>query len=144
MSSLDESLRRILAVEGVRSAALIDLATGMVVRSAGAEPATLPEAAASLAGEVRAADQAQGPLRPGGDLDEIALFTAGRLHLTEQAPAGVLLHHAFVAARGRQAQPLRALAGGRAGVGQVPAVGGVFGDPHRQAVDDGEVIRLRG
>lgn len=83
MSSLDESLHRILAVEGVRSAALIDLATGMVVRSAGAEPATLPEAAASLAGEVRAADQAQGPLRPGGDLDEIALFTAGRLQLTK-------------------------------------------------------------
>jgi hypothetical protein len=83
VSSLDESLHRILAVEGVRSAALIDLATGMVVRSAGAEPATLPEAAASLAGEVRAADQAQGPLRPGGDLDEIALFTAGRLQLTK-------------------------------------------------------------
>jgi len=83
VSSLDESLRRILAVEGVRSAALIDLATGMVVRSAGAEPATLPEAAASLAGEVRAADQAQGPLRPGGDLDEITLFTAGRLQLTK-------------------------------------------------------------
>jgi hypothetical protein len=82
VSSLDESLRRILAVEGVRSAALIDLATGMVVRSAGAEPATLPEAAASLAGEVRAADQVQGPLRPGGDLDEITLFTAGRLQLT--------------------------------------------------------------
>ena len=83
VSSLDESLRRILAVEGVRSAALIDLATGMVVRSAGAEPATLPEAAASLAGEVRAADQAQGPLRPGGDLDEISLVTSKRLLLTK-------------------------------------------------------------
>jgi hypothetical protein len=83
VSSLDESLHRILAVDGVRSAALIDLATGMVVRSAGAEPATLPAAAASLAQEVRAADQAQGPLRPGGDLDEITLFTAGRLQLTK-------------------------------------------------------------
>src|ERR1700753_2670345 len=63
VSSLDESLRRILAVEGVRSAALIDLATGMVVRSAGAEPATLPEAAARLAGGVRAGEQARGTRR---------------------------------------------------------------------------------
>src|ERR1700759_1394979 len=83
VSSLDESLRRIPAVEGVRSAALIDLATGMVVRSAGAEPATLPAAAASLAQEVRAADLAQGPLRPGGGLDESTLCTPGRLQLTK-------------------------------------------------------------
>ncbi len=82
MSGLDESLHRILAVEGVRSAALIDLATGMVVRSAGDEPA-LPDVAASVAQEVSAVDRAQGPLRPGGDLDEITLFTAGRLQLTK-------------------------------------------------------------
>jgi hypothetical protein len=83
VTSLDESLHRILAVEGVRSAALIDLATGMVVRSAGAEPADLPAAAASLADEARAADQAQDPGRPGGDLDEIALVTTGRMQLTK-------------------------------------------------------------
>jgi hypothetical protein len=83
VSSLDESLHRILAVEGVRSAALIDLATGMVVRSAGDEPAALPGVAARVAQEVSAVDRAQGPLRPGGDLDEITLFTAGRLQLTK-------------------------------------------------------------
>jgi hypothetical protein len=35
VSSLDDSLRRILTVEGVQAAALIDVATGMIVRSAG-------------------------------------------------------------------------------------------------------------
>ncbi|HEY2237611.1 MAG TPA: hypothetical protein VGI21_02420 [Streptosporangiaceae bacterium] len=83
MSSLEDSLRRILAVEGVRSAALIDLATGMVVQSAGDEPAALPAIADSLAQEARAAAAAQGPQQPGGGLDEIALNTAGRLQLTK-------------------------------------------------------------
>ena len=82
MSSLDESLHRVLAVEGVQSVALIDLATGMVIRSAGAEPAALPAAAASLADEVRAVSRAQGPDRPDGELDEITLLTTGRLQLT--------------------------------------------------------------
>jgi hypothetical protein len=95
--SLDESLRRILAVEGVRSVALIDLATGMVVRSAGDEPETLPAAAASLAEEARAASGAQGPEQPGGALDEISLLTAGRLQLTKVLDArrpgeGLLLY----------------------------------------------------
>ena len=83
MSSLDESLDRILAVDGVRSAVLIDLATGMVVQSAGAESPALPAAAASLALEAQAVDRAQGPARPGGDLDEIALLTSKRLLLTK-------------------------------------------------------------
>jgi hypothetical protein len=83
VSSLDESLHRILAVDGVRSATLIDLATGMVVRSAGEELPALPSAAASLALEAQAAGRAQGPLRPGGDLDEISLVTSKRLLLTK-------------------------------------------------------------
>jgi hypothetical protein len=107
VSSLDDSLRRILTVEGVRSAALIDLATGMVVRSAGNEPAALAAAAASLADEARAADGAQGPQRPGGGLSEIALNTAGRLQLTKVLDArrpgeGLLL---FVDVDRAQANP---------------------------------------
>jgi len=82
VSSLDESLRRILTVEGVRAAAVIDVATGMVVRSAGEENASLPAAAASMADEARAARAAQGPDQPGGELDGIVLFTVGRMHLT--------------------------------------------------------------
>ena len=81
MSSLDESLRRILAVQGVQAAALIDMATGMVVRSAGEENANLPAAAASMADEAPAARTAAGPARPGGELDEITLFTTGRMQL---------------------------------------------------------------
>ena len=83
MSSLDESLRRILAVQGVRAAALIDMATGMVVRSAGEENANLPAAAASMADEARAARTAAGPARPGGELDEITLFSTGRMQLSK-------------------------------------------------------------
>jgi hypothetical protein len=83
VSSLDEALGRILAVEGVQSAALIDLATGMVVRSAGAEPAALPSVAASVADEARLVGRADGPDQPGGGLDEIALYTTGRLQLTK-------------------------------------------------------------
>ena len=83
MSSLTESLRQVMAVDGVRSAALIDVATGMVVRSVGEEGTDFPAAAAGLAEETRMARAALGPGRPGGDLDEIFLVTEGRLHLTK-------------------------------------------------------------
>ena len=83
MSSLDESLRQILAVGGVRTAALIDVATGMVVRSAGAQENTnLPAAAASIADAARAARAAQGPGEPGGELEGIVLSTGRRVHFT--------------------------------------------------------------
>ena len=83
MSSLDESLRQILAVGGVRTAALIDVATGMVVQSAGAqENANLPAAAASMADAARAARAAQGPGEPGGELEGIVLSTGRRVHFT--------------------------------------------------------------
>jgi hypothetical protein len=63
--------------------ALVDIGTGMVVGSAGAEPAGLPAAAASLADEARLASSALGPASPGGDLDEFLLVTATRLHLVK-------------------------------------------------------------
>jgi hypothetical protein len=83
VSSLTVSLRQVLAVEGVRAAALIDIATGMVVRSAGDQDADFPQAAASMADEARVARAVLGPGRPGGDLDEISTVTAGRLHLSK-------------------------------------------------------------
>ena len=83
MSSLTESIRQIMAVDGVRATALIDIATGMVIGSAGEEGTDLATAAASMADETRVARAALGPGRPGGDLDEIALVTRGRLHLTK-------------------------------------------------------------
>jgi hypothetical protein len=83
MSSLQESLRRILAVEGVRTAALIDIATGMIVRSVGKVNTDLPTAAAWVADEVRAARTALGAGSPAGDLDEITVITASRLHVSK-------------------------------------------------------------
>jgi hypothetical protein len=82
--SLAESFNQVMAVEGVRVAALVDIATGMIVRSAGEPGGDFPAAAASLAGEARAARTMLGPGQAsGGDLDEIALVTGGRLQLSK-------------------------------------------------------------
>lgn len=81
MSGLSESLQRILEIEGARTVALVDVGTGMVVDSAGAEPAGFPAAAASMADEARLAGNALGPGRPAGELDELLLITDSRFHL---------------------------------------------------------------
>ena len=83
MASLTDSLRQVMAVDGVRSAALVDIATGMVVRSAGEEDTEFLAAAAGLADEARMARAALGPGRPGGDLEEISVITARRVHLSK-------------------------------------------------------------
>ena len=83
MSSLTESLRTVMAVDGVQAAALIDIATGMVVQSAGAADADFPAAAASMADEARMARAALGAGRPGGELDEISTVTERRLHVSK-------------------------------------------------------------
>lgn len=84
MPSLAESCNEVMAVDGVRVAALIDIATGMVVQSAGEPAGDFPAAAASMAGEARTARTMLGPGRTsGGDLDEIALVTGGRLQLAK-------------------------------------------------------------
>jgi hypothetical protein len=82
VSSLQEALRHILAFEGVRTVAVIDIATGMVVRSAGEHSSDFCAAAASMAGEAKMARAVLGPSCPGGDLDEISVVTASRLHLS--------------------------------------------------------------
>jgi hypothetical protein len=83
VSSLTESLRQVMAVDGVLAAALIDIATGMVVQSVGEGSTDFPAAAASMADEARVARAVLGPGRAGGDLDEIALVTEDRLHVTK-------------------------------------------------------------
>jgi len=83
MSDFWESLNLFLKVDGVRTAALIDAATGMIVQAAGEESPGLPDAAASVADEVRAARATLGPRRPAGDLDEITAVMAGRLQLAK-------------------------------------------------------------
>ena len=83
MASLTDSLSQVMAVDGVRSAALVDIATGMVVRSAGEEGTEFLAAATGLADEARMARAALGPGRPGGDLEEISVITARRVHLSK-------------------------------------------------------------
>jgi hypothetical protein len=83
MSNIAEALRQLLAVEGVRTAALIDVATGMIVESAGAVDPDLAITAVCAADEARTAREMLGPELPGGDLDEIAVTTAGRLQLSK-------------------------------------------------------------
>jgi len=83
VASLTDSLRQVMAIDGVRSVALVDIATGMVVRSAGEEGTDFLAAAAGLADEARMARSALGPGRPGGDVEEISVITAGRVHLSK-------------------------------------------------------------
>lgn len=80
-TSLHEALHQVLTAEGVRTVALIDIASGMVVQSAGERQPGLAAAAASLADEARAARSLLGP-GPDGELEEIATVTANGLHLS--------------------------------------------------------------
>jgi hypothetical protein len=78
---LDESLHQILRADGVKSAALVDVATGMVVRAAGELDAGVRAAAASAADETRLACAALAGDQAGGHLEEILLTTSSRFHL---------------------------------------------------------------
>jgi hypothetical protein len=83
VAGLSESLRRVLDVAGVRTAALVDIGTGMVVCSAGDDTAAFPAAAAESSAEARSAMSAFGPARRGGDLDEVAVLTESRFLLSK-------------------------------------------------------------
>ena len=82
MPSLSESLDRVMTIQGARAAALIDIATGMIVQSAGQPAGDFPAAAASMAGEAQTARDVLGRGQDDGDLDQISLITAGRLHVS--------------------------------------------------------------
>lgn len=96
MSGLEDSLRQVLAADGVRGVALIDIATGMIVCSAGEEGTDLPAAAVSLADEARTVRTVLGPGQPGGNLEEISLVTERRVHVSKvldfQLGEGMLLY----------------------------------------------------
>jgi len=82
MPGLRESLGQILEVEGVRTVALIDIATGMVVQSAGTGGERFPGTAADIADEARLARAALGRGYQDDELEEIALTATGSLHLS--------------------------------------------------------------
>jgi hypothetical protein len=94
MSRLQESLHCFLGIEGVRTAALIDLATGMIVRSAGKPDPELPTTAARVADEARAVRTALAAAGTADDLIEIATTTGSRLHVSrvlQRSPSDGLL-----------------------------------------------------
>lgn len=94
MSRLQESLRRFLAVEGVRTAALIDVATGMIVRSVGKPDPDLPAVAACAADEVSAVRSAMRSAGTADDLTEIITTTGSRIHVSrilQRSPSDGLL-----------------------------------------------------
>lgn len=82
MSILQESLRRFLTIDGVRTAALIDVATGMIVRAAGQADPDLPVTAACVADEARAVRGATGAGGGADTLTEITTITDSRLHVS--------------------------------------------------------------
>jgi len=82
MSSLQAALRQFLAVEGVRTATIIDMATGMIVRSVGKPDPDLPATAVCVADEARAVQDALGAGRSDGELVEIATVTGSRLQVS--------------------------------------------------------------
>ncbi|HET7018866.1 MAG TPA: hypothetical protein VFI65_33420 [Streptosporangiaceae bacterium] len=79
MSVLDESIRQILSVEGTRAAAVIDAGTGMIVCSAGELDPGIPDAAAAMAQEARAANSDGAS----GVLEGIATMSDRWCHLLE-------------------------------------------------------------
>jgi hypothetical protein len=83
VSRLSGSLRGILDVEGVLTAALVDIGTGMVVCSAGDDGGPFLATAAGLADEARVAMTALGPVHQGGELDEVAMVTQRRFQLSK-------------------------------------------------------------
>lgn len=107
MSVIDDSLRRVLAVDGVRVAALVDIATGMVVRSAGDEVPGFADAAAGVAAEARACRAMLVAGSPDGELDEFSVLTTSRIHLARllngRAGEGLVLFADLDRARGNLA-----------------------------------------
>ncbi|HLK75601.1 MAG TPA: hypothetical protein VKU77_18350 [Streptosporangiaceae bacterium] len=111
MPSLSESLERVMTIQGARAAALIDIATGMIVQSAGQPAGDFPAAAASLAGEAQTVCDVLGRGQEDGGLEEISLITASRLQVSAVAGPrsgdGVLLFVDLDRARANMALALR-------------------------------------
>lgn len=81
MPDLSQYLNQILRSNGAKTAALVDVATGMVVRAAGQAGTALRDAAAGVADEARLASAALGGASGGGQLEEILMITRERFQL---------------------------------------------------------------
>ncbi len=81
MPDLSEYLNQILRANGAKTAALVDVGTGMVVRAAGQAAAGLRDTAASVADEARLTSAALSGSSSGGQLEEILVVTGERFQL---------------------------------------------------------------
>jgi hypothetical protein len=88
MSKLQDSLRSFLTVEGIRTATVIDVATGMIIRSVGKADQDLPTTAACVADEARTVRGALSAGNHAGDLVEIATVTDHRLQVATMLRSG--------------------------------------------------------
>jgi hypothetical protein len=108
--SLSESLDQVMTIQGARAAALIDIATGMILQSVGQFAGDFPAAAAGLADEAQNARGLPGA-EDDGDLDEISLITASRLQVStvvgQRSGEGLLLFVDLDRARVNMALALR-------------------------------------
>jgi hypothetical protein len=78
---LSQYLNQILRANGAKPAALVDVATGMVIRAAGQAGTALRDAAVGVADEARLASAALGGAGTGGQLEEILMVTRDRFQL---------------------------------------------------------------
>jgi hypothetical protein len=78
---LSEYLNQILRANGAKTAALVDVGTGMVVRAAGQAAAGLRDTAAGIADEARLTSAALSGSGSGGQLEEILVVTGERFQL---------------------------------------------------------------
>jgi hypothetical protein len=78
---LSQYLSQILRANGAKTAALVDVATGMVIRAAGQAGTALRDAAVGVADEARLASAALGGAGTGGQLEEILMVTRDRFQL---------------------------------------------------------------
>jgi hypothetical protein len=78
---LSQYLNQILRANGAKTAALVDVATGMVIRAAGQAGTALRDAAVGVADEARLASAALGGAGTGGQLEEILMVTRDRFQL---------------------------------------------------------------
>lgn len=81
MPDLSEYLNQILRANGAKTAALVDIATGMVVRAVGQAGTALRDAAVGVADEARLTSAALGGASTGGQLEEILMVTRDRFQL---------------------------------------------------------------
>ena len=97
MASLIDSLRQVMAVDGVRSAALVDIATiGLIQVDMGRHPNVLLEQLEAALDLRIAIEQAKGILAEALEINPAAAFAVMRRHAAERGRRLTDLAHALI------------------------------------------------